>query len=353
MTVIFFNPYADPSVKGASRRIAFLRHMLDLQGQDSRAILAEDYRYLPRGLVERLFLKAGLRRFSYFLQASRLCNAPDNIVISEVIFTPTWRRNMILTVHDLKAYDRRAARGGGRAADLRRYAYVLFTRLAKRIVVVSQSVRDDLRVHCAVPAERILVIPNGISQDRLELATATMDRFAAGPKRFDFIYISSFVRHKRQDMLIRQAPAGSRICLVGRDMGALPDIMQAIADRSDAVTVEIRNDVDTDSELFDLIGLAHCGVFPSVFEGFGIPILEYAAAGLHVIASDIPPFRELADHIDQFVAPDDEVAWHQALERVFVEAPAPSRVAAAKVRASNFTEAAISEQFRAITRTKP
>jgi len=337
MTIVFFNPYADPDVKGAARRIEFLRHLLDLQGVPNRAVLAQDYAATPKGLFESLALRLGLRRLAYFLAAWRLCRRGDCTVVSEVIFTPTRHPRMVLTVHDLKAYDARATRGG----LLRRWAYGLFTRLASRVVVVSNSVREDMQRQCGVPAERIHVVPNGISRERLALAAAAMGQ----PARHDFIYVSSFAKHKRHVLLLQAAPAGSRIALIGRDMGSLAEIRAEAARRSGEIHVDILENVDTDAQLFELLGQSRCGVFPSVFEGFGIPLLEYAAAGLHVVASDIPPFRELAAHVDRFVPPDDLDALRHALQDALTLPAGPRRDAAERVATSPYTEGAIARQL--------
>lgn len=342
MTVIFFNPYADASVKGASRRIAFLRDLLERKGIASEVILQQDYYAARKGLIERACLALGLRRIAYLLHARRLCQTSENIVLSEVILTPTWRRNMVLTVHDLKVYDAHASRGG----SLRKLAYIVFTKLARTIVVVSQSVDTDLREKLGIREGKIHVIPNGISDCRLQLAAEFMNC----PKQYDFIYVSSFVKHKRQDLLIRCAPMGSKICLVGRDMGALSEIEAAIALRVGEISVDIKSDIDIDHELFALIGASRYGVFPSVFEGFGIPLLEYAAAGLTVIASDIPPFKELSAHVDFFVPPDDEAGWVTALADAYSDLAAPNLEAAPKIALSPYTEAAISERFALLLR---
>lgn len=337
MTVIFFNPYEDASVKGASRRIAFLRDLMDRKGMTSDVIFKQDYQTVRKGPAERACLALGLRRIAYFLHVRHLCQNAKNIVISEVIFTPTWRSNMILTVHDLKVYDAQATRGGA----LRKLAYIIFTKLARTIVVVSQSVDTDLREKLGIKRTKIHVIPNGISDGRLNLAAEFMNC----PKHYDFIYVSSFVKHKRQDLLIRTAPVGSRICLVGRDMGALSAIQDATALRARQISVDIKCDIDSDRDLFSLIGASRYGVFPSVFEGFGIPVLEYAAAGLTVITSDIPPFKELSDHIDCFVQADDEAGWVKALSDAYRDLAPPNLEAARKIASSPYTEAAISERF--------
>lgn len=52
--------------------------------------------------------------------------------------------------------------------------------------------------------------------------------------------------------------------------------------------------------------LADIFCFPSLYEGFGIPILEAMAAGTPVLASDIPPHREVAEEAAEFFDPNDE-----------------------------------------------
>lgn len=335
--IVFFNPYADASVKGAARRIEFLGHLLDQAQIPNRVVLADDYAKAQKCNLEKLAISIHMHRLAYYLHALRLCSQPNTTVISEVILTPTWHENMVLTVHDLKAYDPQATRGG----VLRRWAYGIFTKLAKRIVVVSESVRNDMQRFCKVEANRIHVVPNGISRERLALAKSAM----GNEQKYDFIYVSSFARHKRHALLIRAAPAGSRLCLMGRDLGSLTEIRAETARRSGEIEVDILENVDTDAELFSFLGSARCGVFPSVFEGFGIPLLEYGAVGLYVIASDIPPFRELAEHVDCFVEPDNETALRKALEDALARHPEPSTIAAAKVAESRYTEKAITQKL--------
>lgn len=334
MRIIFFNPYADPKVKGSTRRIEFLQRLLNLLGVPNQAILAQEYAVTPKWVAERVAFRFGLHRLAYFLQIWRLCQSPETTVISEVIFSPTWHPNMVLTVHDLKVYDERATRGG----LIRRWAYGLFTRMAHRIVVVSESVRDDMQRLCGIPPDRVHVVPNGISKDRIALAASSRRQAT----RYDFVYVSTFAKHKRHTLLVRAAPAGSRLCLIGRDGGSLDETRAQVLRRAGKITVDILGNVETDAQLFQLLGAARCGVFPSVFEGFGIPLLEYGAAGLYVIASDIPPFRELSAHVDRFVPPDDEKALQNAMAEFMLGPYEGSALAIDRVASSSYTEEAIS-----------
>ena len=71
----------------------------------------------------------------------------------------------------------------------------------------------------------------------------------------------------------------------------------------------------SDAELSGLYRHAMALCFPSISEGFGLPVLEAIAAGVPVIASDIPATRELASSIAVYPGGDDPDAWAQAIER--------------------------------------
>jgi alpha-1,3-rhamnosyl/mannosyltransferase len=60
-------------------------------------------------------------------------------------------------------------------------------------------------------------------------------------------------------------------------------------------------------------------VFPSYYEGFGLPPLEMLACGGAVLASDIPVTREVLGNHAQFIAPDDGDAWRNTMQRVITD----------------------------------
>jgi glycosyltransferase involved in cell wall biosynthesis len=81
-------------------------------------------------------------------------------------------------------------------------------------------------------------------------------------------------------------------------------------------------------------------VFVSVarYEPFGLAVLEAAQAGLPLILSDIPTFRELWDGAAVFVAPDDDAGIADAIERVLADPAESARLAAAaRRRAERYT----------------
>lgn len=61
----------------------------------------------------------------------------------------------------------------------------------------------------------------------------------------------------------------------------------------------------TDSELKEYYANAHAFIYPSIYEGFGIPPLEAMACGTPTIVSDIPPLQEVCGEASLYVSPLD------------------------------------------------
>jgi glycosyltransferase involved in cell wall biosynthesis len=78
----------------------------------------------------------------------------------------------------------------------------------------------------------------------------------------------------------------------------------------------------TDDELADLYSGCRAFVFPSAYEGFGIPVLEARACGAPVVATDLPELREAGGEGAIYVPPTD-AGLREGLRRVVAARPAP------------------------------
>jgi glycosyltransferase involved in cell wall biosynthesis len=102
----------------------------------------------------------------------------------------------------------------------------------------------------------------------------------------------------------------------------------------------------TDAELQALYAGATAFCFPSLHEGFGLPVLEAMAAGVPVIASDIPAVREVAGDAALLAPPGEAAKWAEAIEAA-VSMDALRRealVEGGRQRAARFTWRATAEQ---------
>lgn len=97
-----------------------------------------------------------------------------------------------------------------------------------------------------------------------------------------------------------------------------------------------------DPELLRLLAESGCMLFPSLSEGFGLPILEAMSCGLPVITSDRRPMRDVAGGAALLVDPEDEAALAAALARIAGDAGLRARLSAAGARrAADFAPAAV------------
>ena len=162
---------------------------------------------------------------------------------------------------------------------------------ADLVIAVSQSTKRDVMSIIGVPEERIRVVHLGIA-DSLVGAEATKPsaRFAASGKRM-LLCVSSFDPRKNIPRLIRACnmlPDSLRdaieLVLVGTPLPyggkELADEIQK-AKFSLTVTGSI-----TDDELRTFYAQAYAFIYPSLYEGFGLPVLEAMSNGIPVIAGD-------------------------------------------------------------------
>lgn len=175
--------------------------------------------------------------------------------------------------------------------------------------------------------------------------------------------IGNFVRRKRFPLLVeafaQMAAADHEVRLVvvgapGSDSAAVDATVSRLP-TGVAARVQITGRRG-DDELADLIDRADVLAHPSIYEGFGLPVLESMAAGLPVVAARAPAVAEAAGDAARLVAPDDADALATALAEVMSDGAEQRRmVDAGFERARRFAAPEIAERlvsmYRSVDRT--
>jgi glycosyltransferase involved in cell wall biosynthesis len=124
-----------------------------------------------------------------------------------------------------------------------------------------------------------------------------------------------------------------QLVIVGRRGWQADDIFAMLDNHDFRGLVSEAGPLD-DAGLAEVLAGARALLFPSLAEGFGIPLTEALAAGVPVIASDLPVFREIGQGVPELLPPTDHAAWAEAI--LDYAKPASVRRAAQLARINGF-----------------
>jgi len=235
---------------------------------------------------------------------------------------PLWGRfRRVVTVHDLIYARFPEAHAGIRDKGMG-VLVPQAVRRSHRVIADSQSTRDDLAELLGVRAEKVDVVPLGLGSVRREAPLPELEareRFELGERRV-VLSLSAKRPHKNLLALIGALgllPAEDRPLLV---LPGYPTAHEAEL-RERALSAGVAGDVRfpawvSAAEVEGLWALAEAFVFPSLYEGFGLPVLEAMARGVPVACSNASSLPEVAGDAALLFDPRDESAIAEALRRL-------------------------------------
>lgn len=154
------------------------------------------------------------------------------------------------------------------------------------------------------------------------------------------LYVGTYKKHKNLQLLVRgfaglnpRLRADCRLVLLGRGDPRFREADEWIA-RSHLEAHVVRVERVEEDDLITLYGGAEIVVAPSLYEGFGFPVLEAMACGTAVVATRIPPFMEVAGDAALYVEPGDHAGMTSALTRLLEDPDLRKRMAAAGLERS-------------------
>jgi glycogen(starch) synthase len=207
---------------------------------------------------------------------------------------------MVATMHATEA-----GRMHGLHNDLQRYIHHCEWRLtfeAWEVIVNSHHMRDELQHLFGMPANKIVLIPNGTNPDTFdfEFDPTSMRAQYAAPFQKIVLFVGRMVREKGVQVLLDAAPKvlaqypDTRFLFVGSGY-YLEDLKRNAWETGIANMVNFLGYV-SDTDLLRLYKMADIVCIPSLYEPFGIVALEGMAAKVPVVTSDAGGLTDFVEH---------------------------------------------------------
>ncbi len=256
----------------------------------------------------------------------------------DVLHIPSYRRMLwsrpcplVATIHDLAPFHVPAKYDWKRMF----YGRVVARFLARRqhqIIAISQTTADDIRRFFGHRKENVTVIPNGVDVERFSPGPNNVAR-AVVAQRFGlnhpyFLYVARLEHPGKNHVRLIQAftryksatRSNWRLVLAGSDWQGADVIHAAIRQSPFAADIDSLGFVPDDDLPFLYRG-ADVVVCPSLYEGFGLPVLEAMACGRPVICSNRGALAEVGGSAAVLLDPEDSVALSDHLARLALDEP--------------------------------
>jgi len=285
----------------------------------------------------------------------------------DVLFLPAANRRvpacapcpMVGTVHDYSSIHMESK------YDLARYTYItrvlpFLARRLTRVIAVSESTRCDVTNYAHVPRERVDVVMHGVDgavyhpRDAAQTRARVSEMF--GVKAPYLLYISRLEHPGKNHVRLIEAfvrlkyreDAPHRLVLVGSDWSRAAEV-HAAATQSPAARDIVFTGFAPGDELPYLYAGADAFVFPSLYEGFGMPILEALACGVPVVCANNSSLPEVAGDAAILFDPYSVEEMANAMARLIRDsALRDDLVRKGLARAAGFTWAATARQTLAV-----
>ncbi len=214
-------------------------------------------------------------------------------------------KRLVLTIHDCAALNRLS---GWRRKVLRYFWFTGPMRRASVVTTISETSKEELRHWVGNLAEKVVVIPNCVRSE-----------FQAAPKLFN-----------GAQPVVLQVGTGwnknvERVALALRGTPCRLEVVGSLSEAQRSVLIETGVPFRelgrvNDEELLEAYRRCDFVIFASLYEGFGLPILEAQATGRPVITSNCSSMPEAAGDGALFVDPESVGDIHQAVSKILNEA---------------------------------
>ena len=307
--------------RGESNRTDLVLFHNDHSGHRLPAVLEDvpaaripmgQYRWRLSALASQAFRIPNLQRH---LPPGDIYHATEHLL-------PRMARRTVLTVHDL------IFRHLPETHTLRNRAFLntampMFTRRADAIIAVSEQTKRDVVATYGVPEARITVIPEGIDQELFQPACTASDLSRDLRQRHgDYLLMVGTLEPRKNHAaaahalsILNQRGRSLKLVVVGGSGWKFSPFNNLVEDLNLSTRVHFAGRVP-DAELPAYYSNARVLLQPSLYEGFGFPILEAMACATPVVSSNRSSLPELAGDYALLVDPTEPIAIANAVEHV-------------------------------------
>src|SRR6202050_3420562 len=268
----------------------------------------------------------------------------------------------VVTIHDMASllFETRL----GIHMDLRRFLLRRGLLRAKRIIAVSEATRRDVSEALGIPEERIRLAYNAPNPEFFRPARST-DARAAGPQReqlerarileryqihYPFLLYAGNIRPQKNIPRLVEAFAVAReqlsrhpvyhdlhLIIIGDEISRYPSVRRAVIQTRVERCVRFLGFVPFDT-LRVFFESAAAFVFPSLYEGFGLPPLEAMASGTPVVTSNVSSLPEVVGDAAIMVNPENVFNMTRGIQEVLLDEDLRLQlIAKGKVQAARFS----------------
>ena len=231
----------------------------------------------------------------------------------------------IVTVHDLTLF---FYPGRSRNDLIHKWAYKYIfgsaCKKAQEIIAVSEATKSDIVKTFKTPAQKIKVVYEAADDKIFTAPPADLISKIKAQYKIDdtpvLLYVGQWRPHKNLIGLIKafellRAKMPAKLAIVGKPDPAFPDVKEII-DKSKFLRDIMVTGFTSDEELSAWYKIASVFVFPSFYEGFGLPGLEAMEAGLPVLASNKTSLPEIYQKAALYFNPDYPKDIQEKIEQV-------------------------------------
>ncbi|RTL50026.1 MAG: glycosyltransferase [Sphingobacteriales bacterium] len=250
--------------------------------------------------------------------------APDVLVQPYGFASLTTKIPQLLVVHDL-AFKHHPSFIPKHHLYYYRYFTPRFLKKVQSIVTVSDFSKEDIAQHYPFAAAKTTVVYNaaksGFQPLPFEARQAIKTQYANGCEYF--LFVGGI--HPRKNLLNllkaftifkKWQKSNMKLLVAGRLAWQYNDIMEKLDSykhRDDVVLL----DYVSDAVLQPIMAAAYALIYPSFFEGFGVPVIEAMQSGTPVICSNTGSLPEIAGHAALLAAPDDVEELAQQMQLIY------------------------------------